>query len=115
MPEPLMQALATSEVREAVTLLRKLAGGVALAAAACMSTFVLAEAALPDGEEATTTWWPAPLFRQRYALVRLDESRIVVQSHAVVCGVLTGRVDPARMRRGYQTRTVLPPRGCSRS
>ncbi|MGC1783494.1 MAG: AraC family transcriptional regulator, partial [Acidobacteriaceae bacterium] len=40
--------------------------------------------ALLNGEEATTTWWLAPLFRQRYPLVRLDESRIVIQSNAVV-------------------------------
>jgi hypothetical protein len=29
-------------------------------------------------------WWLAPLFRQRYPRVRLDESRIIVQSNAVV-------------------------------
>ena len=83
-PEPLVQALATSEVREAGAVLRKWSGRGALAAAACVGTFVLAEAALLNGEEATTTWWLAPLFRQRYPLVRLDESRIVVQSNAVV-------------------------------
>ena len=83
-PEPLVQALATGEVREAGAVLRKWSGRGALAAAACVGTFVLAEAALLNGEEATTTWWLAPLFRQRYPLVRLDESRIVVQSNAVV-------------------------------
>ena len=83
-PEPLVQALASSEVREAGTVLRKWSTHGALAAAACVGTFVLAEAALLDGEEATTTWWLAPLFRQRYPRVRLDESRIVVQSNAVI-------------------------------
>jgi transcriptional regulator GlxA family with amidase domain len=84
MPEPLLQALASGEVREAVAVLRKWSGRGALTAAACVGTFVLAEAALLDGEEATTTWWLAPLFRQRYPGVRLDESRLIVQSNAVV-------------------------------
>lgn len=83
-PEPLLQALASDEVREAGALLRKWSGRGAVTAAACVGTFVLAEAALLDGEEATTTWWLAPLFRQRYPRVRLDESRIIVQSNAVV-------------------------------
>src|ERR1700724_1998665 len=84
MPAPLLQALASGEVREAVAVLRKWSGRGALTAAACVGTFVLAEAALLDGEEATTTWWLAPLFRQRYPAVRLDESRVIVQSNAVV-------------------------------
>ena len=83
-PEPLVRALAGSEVREAATVLRKWSGRGALTAAACVGTFVLAESALLDGEEATTTWWLSPLFRQRYPRVRLDESRIIVQSNAVV-------------------------------
>jgi transcriptional regulator GlxA family with amidase domain len=83
-PAPLVQALAGPEVREAGAVLRKWSGRGALIATACIGTFVLAEAALLDGEEATTTWWLAPLFRQRYPRVRLDESRIIVQSNAVV-------------------------------
>jgi transcriptional regulator GlxA family with amidase domain len=83
-PGPLVQALAGSEVREAGAVLRKWAERGALTATACVGTFVLAEAALLDGEEATTTWWLSPLFRQRYPRVRLDESRIIVQSNAVV-------------------------------
>src|ERR1700678_3141398 len=82
--EPLVRALAGSEVREAGAVLRKWSGRGALTATACIGTFVLAEAALLDGEEATTTWWLSPLFRQRYPRVRLDESRIIVESHAVV-------------------------------
>jgi transcriptional regulator GlxA family with amidase domain len=84
MPEPLVRALASSEVREAGAVLRKWSARGALTAAACAGTFVLAEAALLDGEEATTTWWLAPLFRQRYPRVRLVESRLIVQSNSVV-------------------------------
>jgi transcriptional regulator GlxA family with amidase domain len=83
-PEPLVRALASSEVKDAGTVLRKWSGRGALTATACLGTFVLAEAALLDGEEATTTWWMAPLFRQRYPRVRLDESRILVQSNAML-------------------------------
>ena len=83
-PAPLVQALAGSEVREAGAVLRKWSVRGALTATACIGTFVLAETALLDGEEATTTWWLAPLFRQRYPRVRLDESRIIVESNAVV-------------------------------
>ena len=54
--EPLMKALASSEVREAGTVLRKWSEGGALTATACIGTFVLAETGLLDGEEATTTW-----------------------------------------------------------
>src|SRR5260370_13110356 len=80
-PGPLVQALATSEVREAGAVLRKWSGRGALTATACVGTFVLAEPALLDGEPATTTWWLSPLFRQRYPRVRLDKARLILQSH----------------------------------
>jgi transcriptional regulator GlxA family with amidase domain len=84
MPETLLPALGRREVRDAVQTLRRWAGEGAVVAAACIGTFVLAESGLLDGEEATTTWWLAPLFRQRYPKVHLDESRIIVSSHKVV-------------------------------
>ncbi len=95
-PEPLVRALADSQVREAGALLRRWSKRGALTATACVGTFVLAEAGLLDGEESTTTWWLAPLFRQRYPLVRLDESRIVVQSNAfVTAGAALSHLDLA--------------------
>src|SRR5258707_2787789 len=96
MPELLVHSLASGEVREAGAVLRKWSGRGALTAAACVSTFVLAEAALLDGEEATTTWWLSPLFRQRYPRPRLDEALIIVQSNTVVtAGAGLNILDPA--------------------
>jgi transcriptional regulator GlxA family with amidase domain len=84
MPEPLQAALARSEVKDAVKMLRWWADRGASTAAACIGTFVLAESGLLDNQDATTTWWLAPFFRQRYPRVRLDESRMVVKSGKVV-------------------------------
>jgi transcriptional regulator GlxA family with amidase domain len=96
MPEPLLQALASDEVREAGAVLRKWSERGALSAAACVGTFVLAEASLLDDQEATTTWWLAPLFRQRYPRVQLDDTRIIVQSNSVVtAGAALGHLDLA--------------------
>jgi transcriptional regulator GlxA family with amidase domain len=95
-PEPLVEALASDDVREAGKVLRKWSERGALTAAACVGTFVLAEAGLLDDEEATTTWWLAPLFRQRYPLVRLDETRLVVPSNAIItAGAALGHLDLA--------------------
>ncbi|HTO90185.1 MAG TPA: hypothetical protein VMJ70_03560, partial [Candidatus Sulfotelmatobacter sp.] len=61
MPAPLEHALTRADVRDALAMLRAWAGNGASMAAACVGTFVLAEAGLLDGEEATTTWWLAPM------------------------------------------------------
>src|ERR1700740_169673 len=96
MPDVLVQALARGEGREAGAVLRKWSERGALTAAACVGTFVLAEAALLDGKEATTTWWLAPLFRPRYPQVGLVETRLIVQSNAVVtAGAALGHLDLA--------------------
>jgi transcriptional regulator GlxA family with amidase domain len=80
MPGPLQTALARSDVSDACKTLRSWAERGAATAAACIGTFVVAESGLLDYQESTTTWWLAPLFRQRYPKVRLDESRMIVKS-----------------------------------
>lgn len=96
MPEPLVSALARPDVREAAELLRHRAGRGAMVAAACIGTFVLAESGLLDGQRATTTWWLAPLFRQRYPGVTLDDSNMIVKSgNVVTAGAALGHMDLA--------------------
>ena len=61
-----------------------------------VSGFILAEAGLLDHRHATTTWWLAPLFRQRYPKASLDETRMLVVSERVVTtGAAMGHLDLA--------------------
>jgi transcriptional regulator GlxA family with amidase domain len=56
--------------------------------ASCGGSLALAEAGLLDGQEATTHWSYAPLFRRLYPEVTLREDRVLVQGgpgHSVVC------------------------------
>src|SRR5271165_1204155 len=79
-PEPLAAALAAPEARDAARILRQWGDQGAQLAAACIGTFVAAESGLLNGEVATTTWWLAQYFRQRYPLVRLEDGRVLVRS-----------------------------------
>jgi transcriptional regulator GlxA family with amidase domain len=96
MPGPLEVALARPDVADAATALRQWARRGTTMTAACIGTFVMAESGLLDDQHATTTWWLAPFFRQRYPRVLLDESNMIVKSgRFVTAGAALSHVDLA--------------------
>ena len=96
MPETLQRALLRADVRQAGDALHRWRSNGARVAAACIGTFVLAESGLLAGHQATTTWWLAPLFRQRYPDVDLQDSRMLVRSGPyLTAGAALGHMDMA--------------------
>lgn len=95
-PDRLLPALERRDVADAMDQLRTWhAKGVPIGAS-CIGTFVVAEAGLLDGREATTTWSLSPLFRERYPKVALDESRMLVPTDVgVTAGAAMGHLDLA--------------------
>jgi transcriptional regulator GlxA family with amidase domain len=83
-PATLAAALARPDVQDACAFIARQHAAGAQLAAACTGTFLLAATGLLDGRSATTTWWLAPLFRERFPAVTLEDSRMIVQSGRIV-------------------------------
>ncbi|MBV8683992.1 MAG: helix-turn-helix domain-containing protein [Caulobacteraceae bacterium] len=95
-PQLLVPALERPDVKDARSVILKWRADGAQVAASCIGTFVVAETGLLDHRESTTTWWLAPLFRQRYPNVRLNESRMIVPTDiGVTAGAAMGHLDLA--------------------
>jgi transcriptional regulator GlxA family with amidase domain len=95
-PQLLIESLARADVIQAKAQLLKWHADGALIGASCIGTFLLAETGLLDERDATTNWSLAPLFRQRYPRVRLNESRMLVPSDTgVTAGAAMGHLDLA--------------------
>ncbi|MCG8459623.1 MAG: helix-turn-helix domain-containing protein [Holophagales bacterium] len=95
-PETLGEALDRDDVRDAAAQLSAWHEGGARVAAACTGTYLLASTGLLDGRRATTTWWLAPDFRQRFDSVELDDTQMVVDSEGrVTAGAALAHVDLA--------------------
>ena len=86
--------LAREEARHAAELLAKAASKGVLLAASCSSTFVLAASGVLDGRSATTSWWLAPEFAQRFPKVSLSAERMVVdEGRVITAGAALAHVD----------------------
>ncbi|MBR1219815.1 helix-turn-helix domain-containing protein [Bradyrhizobium sp. U87765 SZCCT0131] len=82
----LERKLLSPACRRAGDMIASAFAGGAMLGASCASTFLLAETGALDGRRATTTWWYAPLFRQRYPKVTLEAEQIVVADWPVATG-----------------------------
>jgi transcriptional regulator GlxA family with amidase domain len=95
-PDLLIPALGRPDVCAAKAQLIQWHRGGAQVAAACIGTFIVADAGLLEHQAATTTWWLGPVFRQRYPKVKLDESRMLVPSDiGATAGAAMGHLDLA--------------------
>lgn len=102
-PEVLLEALERPDVRRAKEQILRWNSKGTFVASSCIGTFILAESGLLDGREATTTWSLAPLFRQRYPAIALDETRMLVETDVgITAGAALGHLDLALwlIRRG---------------
>ena len=65
-------------------LIKQYQSGATLAAS-CSGTFLLAETGLLEGKPATTSWWLADAFRQRYPKVNLDLACMLTDGGRLLC------------------------------
>ncbi|MEZ4336959.1 MAG: helix-turn-helix domain-containing protein [Sandaracinaceae bacterium] len=104
--ERVLADVARDDSRALTRRIREAHAGGATVAASCSSTFLLAEAGVLDGAVATTCWWLAPIFRERYPRVDLRaESIVCADERVVTAGAAMAQLDLAlaivRRRAGH--------------
>lgn len=82
-PAELLRWLATPAVRKATAWVAAAHAAGAQVYAGCTGTFVAAESGILAGARATTTWWLAPTFAERYPAVQLEPRRVLVEAGRV--------------------------------
>ncbi|KJK55816.1 GlxA family transcriptional regulator [Saccharothrix sp. ST-888] len=95
-PQALVSHVASAECEPVRRLLADAHARGRRIASACSGTVLLAETGILNGRHATTSWWLAPTFRERYPEVLLDDTRMVVESGSTItAGAAFGHVDLA--------------------
>lgn len=93
LPE-LEASLNSKEVLQVMAVLKHYAEQGSCLSVSCASTFMLAEAGLMTGRTATTSWWLATAFRQRYPDVILDEAKMLVRDgNFLTAGAVFSQMD----------------------
>jgi transcriptional regulator GlxA family with amidase domain len=93
-PVALDARLDRPDARRAADWLNKQHRRGATIAASCTSTFLLGSAGLLDGVHATTSWYLAPHFKERFPLAHLREEQMVVGDQRIVtAGAALAHVD----------------------
>lgn len=79
-PPEIIRLLERPDVQRGARLVAEAAARGALIGASCSATFVLASAGVLNGHQATTTWWLARQFAERFPQVKLRVDRMVVEA-----------------------------------
>lgn len=93
-PAQIAALLRRADVQRGSELLAQAVAQGALVAASCSATFVLAASGVLHGRQATTTWWLARQFSERYPQIDLRIDRMVVDSQvAITAGAALSHTD----------------------
>jgi len=84
-PQPRVLLAALARNAKLIPWLQAQYAGGAEIASTCSGSFLLAESGLLNGRRATTSWWLADEFAQRYTKVHLDVTSMVTDADGLIC------------------------------